>query len=339
MESMFSEIDGSLRGKKRVKLKSIIEEKDFYNEEVAMDYVSGDWGFSMFRLRHLEAPMVTVVMDIFRSRNLIKVLGLDEGVCERYFLAIEKKYAVYPTLMYHTSLHAADVVHSLHNLMDTECVKVHLSPLQVFAALVAAAVHDVGHPGFTNQFLCATGNALAILYNDKSVLENHHAATAFMVAQDPACDIFAALSVADRLAVRRQMISMIMSTDMAEHNNLLAKCRGLSLANMGAGGTGVLFDFLLHLADLGACTKPWALCQEWATCVMEELFAQGDKEVALGLPVSMYHRAKTTVPRSQMDFVDYVIRPLWLEWDKLIGVPQSMQTLAMEENRRQWSLI
>jgi hypothetical protein len=72
---------------------------------------------------------------------------------------------------------------------------------------------------------------------------------------------------------------------------------------------------------------------------MEELFAQGDKEVALGLPVSMYHRAKTTVPRSQMDFVDYVIRPLWLEWDKLIGVPQSMQTLTMEENRRQWSLI
>jgi hypothetical protein len=244
--------------------------------------------------------------------------------------------------MYHTSLHAADVVHSLHNLMDTECVKAHLSPLQVFAALVAAAVHDVGHPGVTNQFLCATGNALAILYNDKSVLENHHAATAFMVAQqDPACDIFAALSVADRLAVRRQIISMIMSTDMAEHDKLLVKTQALQPLVQAAvlPNTGVLFDFLLHLADLGASAKPWALCQEWATCVMAELFAQGDKEVALGLPVSMYHRANTTVSRSQMDFVDYVVRPLWLEWDKLIGVPQSMQTLTMEENRRKWSLI
>lgn len=311
-----------------------------------------DWGFDMFRLRHLESPMVSVIMAILRRRELFVALGLEPRVCERYFAAIEKKYAVYPSLAYHTSLHAADVAHSLHNLMDTECLRTVLSPLQVFSALVAAVVHDVGHPGLTNQFLCATGDPLAILYNDMSVLENHHAATAFLVAREPECDIFACLSAKDRRAARDQIIYMIMSTDMAKHSQLMSTCRVViselclppmngvlrpaAFQRASADHMEWLFGFLLHLADLGACTKPWPLCQEWAGCIMMELFVQGDKEVALGLSPT-YDRNKTTVPQSQLGFLDYIVRPLWAKWDELIGVSRSKQTLAIEENRRKWS--
>ena len=55
--------------------------------------------------------------------------------------------------------------------------------LEVLAALIAAAIHDVDHPGLNNQFLSITGNSLAILYNDYAVLENHHLATAFKYLQ------------------------------------------------------------------------------------------------------------------------------------------------------------
>ena len=51
--------------------------------------------------------------------------------------------------------------------------------LEVLAALVAAVIHDVDHPGRNNQFLVVTEDPLAILYNDESVLENHHLALAF----------------------------------------------------------------------------------------------------------------------------------------------------------------
>ena len=54
---------------------------------------------------------------------------------------------------------------------------------QIMAALVAAAVHDVDHPGVTNLFLIAIRHDLAIMYNDSSVLENHHVATAFRTLQ------------------------------------------------------------------------------------------------------------------------------------------------------------
>ena len=51
----------------------------------------------------------------------------------------------------------------------------------MFAALVAAAVHDVDHPGRSNHFLIETSDDLAVLYNDNSVLENHHLAVAFKI--------------------------------------------------------------------------------------------------------------------------------------------------------------
>lgn len=35
------------------------------------------------------------------------------------------------------------------------------------ASLIAAAVHDLNHPGRTNAFLCNSNNDLAILYNDQ----------------------------------------------------------------------------------------------------------------------------------------------------------------------------
>ena len=45
--------------------------------------------------------------------------------------------------------------------------------------LIAMVVHDLDHPGRTNHFLSNSQHELALLYNDKSILENHHVATAF----------------------------------------------------------------------------------------------------------------------------------------------------------------
>lgn len=66
-----------------------------------------------------------------------------------------------------------------------------LDPIDEVAALIAATVHDVDHPGRTNSFLCNAGSELAILYNDTAVLESHHAALAFQITtRDDKCNIF-----------------------------------------------------------------------------------------------------------------------------------------------------
>ena len=112
------------------------------------------------------------------------------------------------------------------------------------AALFAAAIHDVDHPGLTNQFLIntskilnllnlyfsnvyinlninhiiqlyiefnmsITGSELALMYNDESVLENHHLAVAFKLLQNQDCDIFANLSKKQRQTFRKMVIDMV----------------------------------------------------------------------------------------------------------------------------------
>jgi 3'5'-cyclic nucleotide phosphodiesterase len=54
-----------------------------------------------------------------------------------------------------------------------------LTDLERFAYLLAAVVHDVGHPGRNNSFQINRQTLLALEYNDLSVLENMHASKAF----------------------------------------------------------------------------------------------------------------------------------------------------------------
>lgn len=54
-----------------------------------------------------------------------------------------------------------------------------MEPLDEATSLIAAAAHDVDHPGRSSAFLSNSDNPLAILYNDVTVLEMHHASLTF----------------------------------------------------------------------------------------------------------------------------------------------------------------
>jgi 3'5'-cyclic nucleotide phosphodiesterase len=47
------------------------------------------------------------------------------------------------------------------------------------------------------------------MYNDESVLENHHLAVAFKLLQDSGCDILQNLTAKQRQNLRRMVISMV----------------------------------------------------------------------------------------------------------------------------------
>lgn len=47
------------------------------------------------------------------------------------------------------------------------------------------------------------------MYNDASVLENHHLAVGFKLLQAENCDIFQNLSTKQRLSLRRMVIDMV----------------------------------------------------------------------------------------------------------------------------------
>ena len=110
------------------------------------------------------------------------------------------------------------------------------------SAIFAAAIHDVDHPGLTNQFLINTSSELAIMYNDESVLENHHLAVAFKLLQNADCDIFVHLTRKQRQTLRKMVIDMVLATDMSKHMSLLADLKTMVETKKVAGSGVLLLD-------------------------------------------------------------------------------------------------
>lgn len=79
--------------------------------------------------------------------------------------AIEEKYHDVP---YHNRFHATDVVANMYFWSRSPTFRRFISSdLDLMIALVAAAVHDVGHPGTSNDFQVNTRSKWAVLYNDQ----------------------------------------------------------------------------------------------------------------------------------------------------------------------------
>ncbi len=68
-----------------------------------------------------------------------------------------------------------------------------------------------------NSYLIRTKDPLAILYNDKSVLENHHCASAFKLMLTPHMNILQHLQPREYDECRRMIVDMVLATDLTQH--------------------------------------------------------------------------------------------------------------------------
>ncbi|KAF8567416.1 hypothetical protein P879_01514, partial [Paragonimus westermani] len=195
--------------------------------------------------------------------------------------------------------------------------------LEVFATLFACIVHDIDHPAVTNQYLINTNNKLALLYNDNSVLENHHLHVAFsLLHSEPECDITTGFTHQQRQLFRKVVISLVLSTDMSKHMTLLAdlktmvesqRASGSNVINLDSYSSRIqILECLIHASDLSNPTRPFPIYRQWVERIMEELFQQGDKERAAGMEISpMCDRETACINTTQVSFIDYIVYPLW----------------------------
>ena len=100
-----------------------------------------------------------------------------------------------------------------------------IDDLELFAAIFAAAIHDVSHTGTTNNYHIRTRSDLASLYNDRSVLENHHLSVGFTILNDTSSNILASLTDEQWFEFRTQVIEMVLATDMTFHYKHIAEIK------------------------------------------------------------------------------------------------------------------
>ncbi|XP_065571746.1 3',5'-cyclic-AMP phosphodiesterase, isoforms N/G-like isoform X3 [Artemia franciscana] len=304
------------------------------------------WGMDIFKVSELtdNRPLTAVAYTIFKERGLMATFKIPAATLVRFLLSLETNYN--RDNPYHNSSHAADVTQATHVLLNSRALETVFTKLETMAALFAATIHDVDHPGVTNQYLINTGSDLALMYNDESVLENHHLAVAFKLLQNPDCDIFKNLQKKQRQTLRKVAIDMVLATDMSKHMTLLADLKTMVETKKVAGSGILLLDNytdriqvlqnMIHCADLSNPTKSLELYKSWVKLVMEEFFQQGDKERIEGYEISpMCDRNDTTIEKSQVGFMDYIVHPLWETWADLVH-PDAQHILDTLEENREW---
>ncbi|CAH1774432.1 unnamed protein product [Owenia fusiformis] len=303
------------------------------------------WGVDMFKISELSGkrPLTAVTYQIFKERDLLKTFKIPPNTLVTYLMHLEDHYRDVP---YHNRMHAADVTQSTHVLLSVPALENVFTDLEILAAIFSCAIHDVDHPGLTNQFLINTSSELALMYNDDSVLENHHLAVAFKLLQEENCDIFTNLSNKQRQTLRRMVIDMVLATDMSKHMSLLADLKTMVETKKVAGSGVLLLDNytdriqvlqnMVHCSDLSNPTKPLDIYCEWTRRIMEEFFKQGDIERERGLEISpMCDRHNSTIERTQVGFIDFIVHPLWETWADLVH-PDAQDILDTLEDNRDW---
>lgn len=198
-------------------------------------------------------------------------------------------------------MHAADVVQNLVFIIERCDVKelCKLTPSDIFFTLMSGAAHDMDHPGTNNMYEQKCRSKLATLYNDQSILENHHAASFFFLLNNESYNCLGALPEKEQLAGRKIILENILGTDMTKHGAIQGELKAIAELpaeerEMDGKNKAYLMKALVHAADIGNPTRPFEISRKWAENIVSEFFDQGDKEKAQGFEISMLCDRHTT---------------------------------------------
>lgn len=204
------------------------------------------------------------------------------------------------------------------------CLAWNIPALELMALYVAAAMHDYDHPGRTNAFLIATNAPQAVLYNDRSVLENHHAASAWsLYLSQPEYNFLANLDHVEFKRFRFLVIEAILATDLKKHFDFLAEFNAKvnDVNSPGIDWTNendrlLVCQVCIKLADINGPAKVRDLHLKWTEGIVNEFYEQGDEEARLGLPISPFmDRSAPQLAKLQESFITHIVGPLCNSYD------------------------
>ncbi|ORC93444.1 putative 3, 5-cyclic nucleotide phosphodiesterase [Trypanosoma theileri] len=248
--------------------------------------------------------------------DLVAHFNLDDEILQRFLLEVQSGYHPNP---YHNAMHAADVTQINYYIIMIAGLKekCELSKEEILAAVIAGAIHDFDHPGLNNNFHSKTNAYLSTLYNDRSILENHHVASVYELLKNPAYNVFAPLNDEQLRVVRETMIEMVLATDMGNHGRIFKsfQLRMGETTDWHTNKTDVrlALSMSIKMADISNCARPHYIYAEWARNIAREFYNQGDAEVACNLPISPFmDRTKEIVdfPKGQISFMMYIVIPM-----------------------------
>eukprot|EP00002_Diphylleia_rotans_P004717 TRINITY_DN1360_c0_g1_i1.p1 TRINITY_DN1360_c0_g1~~TRINITY_DN1360_c0_g1_i1.p1 ORF type:complete len:404 (-),score=93.37 TRINITY_DN1360_c0_g1_i1:266-1477(-) len=273
------------------------------------------WNFDTFAFAEKcnGRPLFHIANYLFKRYNLHTKFELDPIKLDMFFKVIESGY--HENNPYHNSIHATDVLQSAHHLLVSSGLITSMDDIEIMAVFLACIIHDVDHPGRTNIFMVNSESEHALLYNDKSVLENHHTSTGFRVMKDAKTSILENMSKQERKTLRNLVIDLVLGTDLSQHFDIVGKFKSMLEAEdlrTSKEKLPMILKIVVKCADVSNPAKPDYIYTAWVDRIMTEFYIQGDEEGRMALPISPFmDRSNPTVEKCQCGFMDFIVKPLF----------------------------
>uniref|UniRef100_A0A158QN00 3',5'-cyclic-nucleotide phosphodiesterase n=1 Tax=Haemonchus placei TaxID=6290 RepID=A0A158QN00_HAEPC len=326
-----------------------------------------DWSLPIFEIaeKYSKTVLSRLTYTVFKQADLFRIFKLSPIKFFNFFHALERGYWDIP---YHNRVHAADVLHGCYYLTCHPVrpligpttspdsllpppppmaapISASMSTLELMALYTAAAMHDYDHPGRTNAFLVAAEDKKAILYNDRSVLENHHAAESWRLLQLAENNFIETLDPAETKRFRYLVLEYILATDLKQHFEIIMtfneKSSEMELQN--ESDRLLMAKMVIKMADINSPTKPYSLHRQWTDRICEEFYEQGDEERRRGMPITPYmDREDAQVAKLQDSFIAHVVSPLALAMNEagllpiLPGLVEPEMIINLKHNHQKW---
>uniref|UniRef100_A0A913HR90 Phosphodiesterase n=1 Tax=Strongyloides stercoralis TaxID=6248 RepID=A0A913HR90_STRER len=269
-----------------------------------------DWDFNSFKLNEVTDghALKYVGFELFNKYGFLDRFKIKYETLENYLLALEAGYSRHNN-PYHNIVHACDVTQSSHFMLSQTGLASSLGDLEMFSVIFGAMIHDYEHTGHTNSFHIQSGSQYALLYNDRSVLENHHVSSCFRLLKEEDKNITERMTREEFREFRNIVIEIVLATDMSTHFVQIKTMKNMLSLPEGIDKTKALC-LIVHACDISHPSKPWDLHYRWTEGVLEEFFRQGDLEASMGLPYSpLCDRHTVHVADSQIGFIDFIVDP------------------------------
>ncbi len=303
------------------------------------------WGWSSSRLQDLTSGngLSTLLVRLFQINRLFDEMPVELQRFQSFARQIEKRYNDHP---YHNKWHACEVLQCVHMIVMQGGVFQRLQHLTsrrnsasvVLAAIyIAAAGHDVGHTGLSNQFLVTTRHALAERFNDSSCNENLHLNIILKYLESSR--ILENFHKETCTFIRGLIISTVLATDMKQHLQVCADFETCDLGEYDCPDQSVetVLQMAIKCADLGHTAQPWEQHVKSTERLQEEHFRQGDKEKSSGLACSpLMDRARPGIVGAQPKFLETISVPMFEAFTKQFPLCEPLVSCA-HDNIHRWS--
>eukprot|EP00164_Ancoracysta_twista_P004092 GFYU01005495.1.p1 GENE.GFYU01005495.1~~GFYU01005495.1.p1 ORF type:complete len:1223 (+),score=327.84 GFYU01005495.1:479-4147(+) len=262
--------------------------------------------------------------------------NLEPETLTNFFNSVKDNYQACP---YHNFDHGVEVVHGMFVILDELGVSQFLTSLEILSLLVVGLCVDVDHPGLDNNYQCEARTELAVLYNDTSVLENHHAALCWKLISSPGTNISGAVSRMQATTMRKIIVPSILNTDMSQHDDFIARFKGMVDSGVRLGmfltpeNRDLMFQALVKSALFMRTQKAFPIARTWSSKLGSEKKIQTSMEFNNGYTMTKVGddvEATTSLLKNQ-------VVPLYYQMSRFFPPFETVHTRA-KHNLSLWEM-